>query len=255
LSADSGTTHVVKQGEHLSQIAKNAGFRDFHTIWDHPANAQLRATRDPHVLFPGDKVFIPEHKTKAQDRGTDALHDFVVTLTRLFLRLRVLDLDGNPITGAACDIALQSGKDADEASTDGKGIVEDEIPDPAIHQGEVTVHVPPPKPPPPDPVPEKKLKLDVHIGKLNPEFKLSGQQARLNNLGYFAGYTLKDLDELLWAAEEFECDHITKPVPKRPEIVPAPAGGEDDENTTDPQQHTGIKDATIFNALKKAHGI
>lgn len=249
-----GKTHIVKQGEHLSDIAKQNGFRDFHTIWDDGNNAELRATRDPHVLFPGDKLFIPDRTPKTEDRPTGAQHPFVVEISKLFLRLRLLDLDGKPIPSAPCDVALVSGQDPDSVTTDGKGILIDDL-DPTLHQGEVTAHIPPPNPPPPDPAPEKTIQYDLRIGHLNPEFKLSGQQARLNNLGYFAGFSLKDLDELLWAAEEFECDHISKPVRTRPDIVPAPPEGEDDENNSDPDAHTGIKDQKIFNALKKEHGV
>jgi peptidoglycan hydrolase-like protein with peptidoglycan-binding domain len=34
----------------------------------------------------------------------------------------------------------------------------------------------------------------------------SGQRARLNNLGYFAGFTDRDQDQLEWAIEEFQAD-------------------------------------------------
>ena len=95
----------------------------------------------------------------------------------------------------------------------------------------------------------------MRIGSLNPEFKLSGQQARLNNLGYFAGYSLRDLDHLLWAAEEFACDKIAKPVTKRPKIAPAPPQGEDDETNADPVARTGVIEEPIFKKIKLEHGI
>ena len=174
-------THIVKQGEHLSEIAKQNGFRDFHTVWNHPGNAALRAARDPHVLVPGDKLFIPDPKPKTEKRPTGALHTFAVAVNKLFLRLRLLDFDGKPISGATCDVALRSGQPADNVNTDGKGIMEDPV-DPATHRGEVTAHVPPPKSPPPTPLADNKVKIELRIGHLNPEFKLSGQQARLNNL-------------------------------------------------------------------------
>src|SRR5437870_2055914 len=137
-------TRVIKQGEHLSGIAQEEGFVNFHTIFDHPNNAALKALRDPHDLFPG---------------------------------------------------------------------------------------------------------------ALNPATKLSGQQARLNNLGYFAGFALRDLEQLLWAAEEFACDHIGKPVKTRPAIKPAPPGGEDDPDVADPNDKTGIQDAKIIAKLVAVHGI
>ncbi len=254
--------HIVKQGETLSSIALENGFRNFRTIFDHPNNAALKAVRDPHVLFPGDQLFIPDPQAKTLDRAAGSLHRFAVSAGKLFLRLKLLDVNGKALAKTPCDVGLESDKPADpNNSTDGNGILEAEV-DPGVRKGEVTAHVPsavkpqPTKdnPTPPDP-PEQKIKFDLQIGSLNPEFKLSGQQARLNNLGYFAGFDLKDLDQLLWAAEEFMCDKISKPVTNRPKIGPAPPEGEDDDTKTDPKAVTGIKDASVFNRIKSEHGI
>jgi hypothetical protein len=250
-------THTVRQGEHLTGIARANGFNDFHTIWDHPENAALRAKRDPHVLFPGDKLFIPDLTEKSVSRQTDSVHRFLVRASALFLRLRLLDIDGKAIPDAPCDVGLEADSPAQSSKTDGKGILESPL-SPAVQKGEVVAQIPPKKPAgkeEPPPVPEQKVKFDLVIGALNPEFKLSGQQARLNNLGYFAGFTTRDLDHLLWAAEEFSCEKISKPVTKRPKIDPAPPAGEDDENNPDPAKPTGIKDAALFNKIKTEHGI
>ena len=61
----------------------------------------------------------------------------------------------------------------------------------------------PPTPPaagPPAPV------FRFLIGDLDPVDTPSGQRARLNNLGYFAGFSDRDEDQLAWAAEEFQAD-------------------------------------------------
>jgi hypothetical protein len=53
--------HTVVQGEYLSKIARNYGFSDYRTIWEHPKNAALKQARqNPNVLFPGDRLFIPD---------------------------------------------------------------------------------------------------------------------------------------------------------------------------------------------------
>jgi N-acetylmuramoyl-L-alanine amidase len=50
--------------------------------------------------------------------------------------------------------------------------------------------------------------FSLHIGELDPVDTFSGQQARLNNLGYFPGSSDQDDDpQFLSAAEEFQCDH------------------------------------------------
>jgi len=48
---------TIEQGDHLPRIADENGFSDWHTIWDDPNNASLRAQRqDPGVLAPGDRL-------------------------------------------------------------------------------------------------------------------------------------------------------------------------------------------------------
>jgi hypothetical protein len=248
--------HRVKQGETLSSIARDHGFRNFHTIFDHPNNAALRAMRDPHVLFPGDQLFIPDLQPATVERATEDSHRFVLQSSRLLLRLRLLDVNGRPLANTACDVGLDPGKAPDLEITDAQGTLEKPL-EVSIREGEVTAHIPSaPTPAEPAPPPgEQKVKFDLKIGRLNPESKLSGQQARLNNLGYFAGFTLKDLDQVLWAAEEFACDRLSKPVTRRPRITPAPPGGEDDETASDPGTPTGITDEPIVRKLRREHGI
>jgi hypothetical protein len=257
-------TRVVQQSEHLSSISAEEGFADFHTILDHSDNADLAGKRDPHVLYPGDQLTIPDREDRTETGATDNVYTYQTDLRPLYLRCDVLDINGDPISAANCNIKTQSG-DVLDVVTNGKGTLQQTIgrQDKAVT---ITVHLPPPKTPPPcpgdpppdaapDPPPEDIVEFDVKIGNLNPETKASGQQARLNNLGYFAGFTVKDLDQLLWAAEEFECDNITKPVKKRPEIAAAPPTGEDDPANADPDSKTGIQDATIVGKLKTVHGI
>ena len=245
-------THVVQQGEHLSGIAANEGFADFHVIFDRPENADVKKKRDPHVLFPGDQLFIPDRADRTESRATDDTHPFQTDLRPLFLRCKVLDIDGKPIAGANCNLTIDSA-DVPDVPTDGKGILEQPI-GRLAKEAEITVHLPPPKNAP-DPPPDVTVAFDVKIGNLNPETKLSGQQARLNNMGYFAGFTVKDLEQLLWAAEEFECDQIVKPVPTRPDIAAAPPQGEDDPANSDPDSKTGIQNSNIVTKLKAVHGI
>ena len=53
--------HEVQPDEDLAIIALDYGIKDWKLIWEHEKNADLRAKRpDPHVLYKGDKVWIPE---------------------------------------------------------------------------------------------------------------------------------------------------------------------------------------------------
>jgi len=57
--------YTVQQGDYLSKIATVNGFLDYHTIWDHPDNAAFKMKRQNHnVLFPGDRLFIPEKEER-----------------------------------------------------------------------------------------------------------------------------------------------------------------------------------------------
>jgi hypothetical protein len=50
--------------------------------------------------------------------------------------------------------------------------------------------------------------IPIVIGDLGPVSEPAGQQARLNNLGYFAGFNPESKHQLKWAIEEFQCDHL-----------------------------------------------
>ena len=53
-------TYVVKYGDYLTKIASEHG-TTWQAIWNHPANAELRAKRgSPDILYPGDVLQIPD---------------------------------------------------------------------------------------------------------------------------------------------------------------------------------------------------
>lgn len=244
----------VEQGMHLSGIAAEEGFGDFHTIFDHAENAALKAKRDPHVLFPGDQLFIPDRQDRSEVRTTDAVHRFVADIRPLFLRLKLLDWQRDPIANAPCALQVD-GAAVPPLSSDGKGFVLQRI-GRVARTAEVDATLPPPKVlgENEQPIP-RHADFHVRIGSLNPITKLSGQQARLNNLSYMAGFDIRDLDQFLWAAEEFLCDDSGgQRVKSRPAIVPAPPQGEDDPATSDPDSLTGLQSAALRARLLKTHG-
>ena len=56
--------HTVKPGECLATIGRDHGIR-WQKIYDHPDNAEFRKERpNPHVVNPGDRVFVPELKRR-----------------------------------------------------------------------------------------------------------------------------------------------------------------------------------------------
>lgn len=162
--------HDVAQGEHLIQIAHQYGFADFMAIFDHPDNKPLKdKKRDPHVLLPGDQLFIPEKELKEVDAATGKVHTFKVKLPTLMLRVIVHGEDDKPLANKPYVLTV-NGKDI-EGTSDGDGKVEAAVP--------VTAR-------------EAKLVIDIHeiqlrVGHLDPIEEDSGVLSRLLNLGYDLG--------------------------------------------------------------------
>jgi Putative peptidoglycan binding domain/LysM domain len=189
--------YTVKQGDHLSKIAKDFGFSDYHTIWDHPNNADLKQKRqNPNVLFPGDTLFIPDRVTREESAATDQRHQYKMHKPKLKLRLTLEDLYERPIADSLCVLSL--GNDSRNVTTDARGRIEQDI-SADVHNGFFIIQD--------EQTPFEKVAIPVRIGDLDPVDEVSGQIARLNNLGYFAGDIDKKDDQAFQSAvEEFQCD-------------------------------------------------
>jgi hypothetical protein len=188
--------YKVVQGDHLSSIAKAFGFSDYLTIWNDPNNAALQAQRvNPNVLYPGDSLFIPDKVPTQYPRPTDQKHQFVKNVPQLQLCLILEDIYEKPIANAAC--ALQIGGTSSNVTTDGTGKLQQDIP-PDTHSGTLVIQDPQ--------TPFQGISIPIKIGNLDPVDEVSGQVARLNNLGYFPGDGT-DATALESAIEEFQCDN------------------------------------------------
>lgn len=188
--------HAVEQGECLSSIAKRFGFADFRTIWNRPENAELRSLRpDPNILFPGDRVFVPEKTARVVPVETGHEHVFVLRRSKVFLELS-LQLDGEPLANKR--YSLSFGAQQVRGSTDGKGTLKELI-EPDVESGTLRLD---------DPV----VEWDLEIGHLDPATEVSGVQARLNNLGHPCG----EVDGVVGARtraalRQFQSRHGLKP--------------------------------------------
>ena len=184
------TYHVVAQGEHISSIAEQYGFSDYHRIWNHPQNEGLRQIRpDPHVLFPGDRLYIPDLLRKKEAAETSRRNRFRLMAPRLTLRLLIKDFNEQPIINTACTLEVEGANY--ELTTDADGQIQQQI-SASARTGRLRI---------------LDLELPIQIGHLDPVEEVSGQQARLNNLGYDAGEVgEEDEAKLRSALEEFQCD-------------------------------------------------
>jgi hypothetical protein len=185
--------YTVVQGDHISRIAEKFHFFDSSIIWDHPNNAAVKAKRpNPHVLFPGDVIFIPDKTVKEETRATTSVHKFRVDRQRLVLRLWVEAMRDDPPKDPELKLKVEGVENT--AKQTGKTIyIERSDTNGRLALAVLNVNVP------------------ILIGYLDPVEEVTGQQARLNNLGYEAG-TVGTMDEERFrsAVEEFQCDFALK---------------------------------------------
>lgn len=175
-----GASHVVRKHECLSSIARGHGFSDWRTIWDHPANAELRRRRrNPNVLLPGDEVYVPDPAPKSVACATGATHRFRLRRPTTRLRLALEDVDGHAFAEVAYRLAIDGGE-AEEGETDAAGRIDHPVPCDAVRGtlvlwlgavGDAT----------------RSRVVELHLGGLDPSDSVTGAQARLNNLGFRAG--------------------------------------------------------------------
>jgi N-acetylmuramoyl-L-alanine amidase len=189
-----GQTHEVASGEHLAVIAAERGFHNFLAIWDHPNNAALKERREnPHVLQPGDLLFVPDRSQGGASGQTGSSYTFNLKCAHLLLRLKLLSLNGKPLVGEGCTLTLD-GADT-QVETDVDGLVELVIP-PATRSATLVAG---------------EQRYDLVVGGLDPVDSPTGLQARLYNLGYDVGVEVEtgkvDVDELRFAIQLFQSEH------------------------------------------------
>lgn len=175
---------LTKNGDCMASIAKQHGFHDADTIYQHPANSELKNQRtNLHLLRPGDKVCIPDKKTKTVEIPTETCSVFTIKGLLTELKLVIEDVDGNPLinTEYLLDVAgLKYHGKSDDA-----GLVVQKI-DASAKKAELTLFL--------DEYQKNTLFWSLELGALPPHEEPSGIQARLNNLGYYCANELGDID-------------------------------------------------------------
>lgn len=161
-------------GEHRG----GRGLADWRRVWQLNENEDLRRARtSPHVLKPGDRVFLPERETGQEECATEKRHRFRCKRPGVMIRLIVRGPDHRELADRDYRLTVD-GLDY-RGKTGSDGLVEKRIPAGA-RVGQLTVwHRAGDA--------ECVGRWDLKIGELDPVDELSGVQARLNNLGFACG--------------------------------------------------------------------
>lgn len=116
----------AQQGDCIHSIAARTGHL-WQTLWNHPENRELRdARKDPGILLPGDRVFVPPIKVKSIMLESGRRYRIVIDGQLVRLRLRMCDGDGEPL--AATCYRLSVGRREETVTTDDEGYLEAQVP-------------------------------------------------------------------------------------------------------------------------------
>jgi hypothetical protein len=186
--------YEVVQGDCISSIAFEFGFLPA-TLWDHPQNADLKSERqDRNVLFPGDKVFIPDKEARIEAACTDARHLFVRKGLPEYLSVKFL-FEKKPCAGEDYLVTID-GRHGASGKLDAAGACKFPVP-PESKSAVLTLG---------DPRTGETYRL--LLGHLDPVEEISGVEWRLSNLGYFAtAPSGADSPELQEAVKAFQTDY------------------------------------------------
>ena len=177
-----GIKYIVKEGDTLIGISKAFGFYDYKTIYNDPSNTQFKNKRpDPHIIYTGDEITIPEKGSKTVNIQVGNKAKFKIANQKQILRLRFSDF-GEPIKKEPFSLIIKSDGLEDfiieNKKTDDTGMIEELIPTSYINpHGQTVAHVI-----------IKGIIHRINIGSLDPISTISGIQQRLKN----GGYTLND---------------------------------------------------------------
>jgi len=181
-----GNRHTIKRGETIIQLANQNGFRAWEPIWMHENNASLRSEREnPHVLAPGDVLFIPAMVPLDHSCETNLKHTFRVPSLTQYLQQTLLDPNHVPMPGLRYE--LTAGGRTFPGRTGSDGSLKEEIPL-SVKTAELKVWML-------DGDEDSAVQWKLDIGHLEPVDTTYGLKARLNNLGYDCGEVNDQFDD------------------------------------------------------------
>ncbi len=166
--------YVVKDGDDMASIAAEHGFlRD--TLWNLPENADLKkARKDPYILLPGDKVYIPKLREGDFSGPVDTQHNFVLKGNPEKLKVKLTDDDDKPRSGVPWVLLIDK-TERFTGSTGGDGMIQQKI-KPTAKQAVLTVGTG-----------DDQKEYHINLGYVEPIEEIAGLQDRLLDLGFYDG--------------------------------------------------------------------
>jgi hypothetical protein len=164
--------HVVRQGECLSSIAAGAGLF-WRAVWEAAENGELRGKRkNPNVLYPGDRVWVPEKEEKLEAGATGQRHMFRVKGAPAKIRLRLLTPAPELEPRKDLSYLLIVDGTTFQGKTGADGMIEHSI-KPDARQGLLTVYTE-----------TRTEQYQLKLGAVDPHDTQTGVGQRLMNLGF-----------------------------------------------------------------------
>lgn len=175
--------HTVQQGECIDSLAISYGHFPL-TIWQHAANADLRALRPSrNVLAPGDVLQVPELRPKQVAAATSQRHRYVRRGVPAMLRLQLVSA-GQPRANEAYVLTIDG--EMSEGTLDGSGWLIKPI-QPSAQSATLMLS-------------RTREVFELALRRLDPVDSVRGAQGRLSNLGFYRGEVNGTMDDPTRAA-------------------------------------------------------
>jgi hypothetical protein len=191
--------HTVVQGDTIARLAKVKDIPSA-TLWEGGAKVKAApstpARADPNLLYPGDKVTLPEEAKKTDSGAATAKqHVYEIGTEYMTLEVRLLDGDHKPHANKKVEVKIDTVATTTAGplnkctgTTDGDGVVKVEKVDPAARIAEFSY---------------TGRTVELKIGWLDPPDTKSGAIGRLQNLGYLRKEMDADVLNLEDTAQEY----------------------------------------------------
>ena len=102
-----GFYYIVRRGDCLSRIARRYGLR-WPTLWNHDKNRDFRdRRRDPNVIYPNDRVWIPVPDVREESGTTEERHRFRRSFDNSLLRIVIQDKNNNVMDDLRYELYLE----------------------------------------------------------------------------------------------------------------------------------------------------